>query len=93
MCAGRRAHSFLFCLLLCLGICINFSKSDFDLITALFFLGLCLDTVEMCVSQSSDKLNEMQQSAHSLLQKQPVKESVRSCLCISKTFRCYSCVC
>ena len=59
-------------LLVHLGLCINFSKSDLHLTQCFCFLGLCWDTMEMCVSLPSDKLNEIQQFACSLLPAQPV---------------------
>ena len=62
---------FLCYLLVCFELCINFSKSDLH-VTQHFFSGMCWDTVRMCVSMPSDKLNEIQQLAHSLLQTQPV---------------------
>ena len=65
--AGRREHSFLCSLIVCLVLHINFSKSDLHLTQCFLFLGLCWDTVEMCVSVPSDKLNKIQQFAHPLL--------------------------
>ena len=62
----------LFLLLVCLGLHINFSKSDFCLNHHFRFLGLCLDMLGMCVFMPSDKLDEIWQLAHSLLQTQPV---------------------
>ena len=44
-----------------------FSSLIFITLRALVFFGLCWDTVEMHVSLASDKLNEIQQLAHSLL--------------------------
>ena len=38
----------------------------------LFLLGLCWDTVGMCVNLPSDKLDEIQHLAHSLLQRYSV---------------------
>ena len=60
--AGKRAHSFLSSLLVCL--------------TQTFcFLGLCWDTVHISVSLPPDKLADIQQLAFSLLQIQPVSLS------------------
>ena len=70
--AGKRAHSFLCSLLVCLGLLINFSKSDLHLTQTFCFFGLCWDTVHMSVSLHPDKLADIQQLALSLLQTQPV---------------------
>ena len=52
--AGKRAHLFLCSLLVCLGLHINFSKSDLHLSESCTFLGLCWDTVPMLVSLPPD---------------------------------------
>ena len=65
--AGKRAHLFLCCLLVHLGLHINFSKSDLHLSQSFTFLGLCWDTVCMLVSVPPDKLADIQQLALSLL--------------------------
>ena len=65
--AGKRAHLFLCSLLVCLGLHINFSKSDLHLIQNFCFLGLCWNTVHMSVSLPPDKLADIQQLAPSLL--------------------------
>ena len=65
---GKRAHSFLCSLLVCLGLHINFSKSDLHLSQTFIFLGLCWDTVCMSVSLPPDKLADIQQLALFLLQ-------------------------
>ena len=65
---GKRAHFFLCSLLVCLGLHINFSKSELCLSQAFCFLGLCWDTVHMSVSLPPDKLADIQQLALSLLQ-------------------------
>ena len=64
---GKRAHLFLCSLLVCLGLHINFSKSDPHLSQTFTFLGLCWDTVCMSVSLPPDKLADIQQLALSLL--------------------------
>ena len=66
--AGKRAHLFLCFSLVCLGLPINFSKSDLCLSQTFCFLGLCWDTVHMSVSLLPDKLADIQQLALSLLQ-------------------------
>ena len=66
--AGKRAHLFLCSLLVCLGLHINFSKSDLCLSQSFTFLGLCWDTVCMSVSLPADKLADIQHLALSLLQ-------------------------
>ena len=73
--AGKRAHLFLCSLLVCLGLHINFSKSDLCLIETFCFLGLCWDTVHMSVSLPSDKLADIQKLALSLLWTQYVTVS------------------
>ena len=65
--AGKRACLFLCSLLVCLGLHINFSKSDLHLSQSFTFLGLCWDTVCMSVSLPLDKLAEIQQLALALL--------------------------
>ena len=76
--AGKRACLFLCSLLVCLGLHINFSKSDLCLSQSFTFLGLYLDTVHMSVSLPPDKLADIQQLAlpccglHML-------QSIRSC--------------
>ena len=65
--AGKRACLFLCSLLVCLGLHINFSKSDLHLSQSFTFLGLCWDTVHMSVSLPPDKLADIQQLALSLL--------------------------
>ena len=65
--AGKRARLFLCSLLVCLGLHINFSKSDLRLSQSFTFLGLCWDTVHMSVSLPPDKLADIQQLALSLL--------------------------
>ena len=65
--AGKRARLFLCSLLVCLGLHINFSKSDLCLSQSFTFLGLCWDTVHMSVSLPPDKLADIQQLALSLL--------------------------
>ena len=65
--AGRRACLFLCSLWVCLGLHINFSKSDLHLSQSFTFLGLCWDTVCMSVSLPFDKLADIQQLALSLL--------------------------
>ena len=64
---GKRACSFLCSLFVCLGLHINFSKSDLCLSQSFTFWGLCWDTVCMSVSLPPDKLAEIQQLALSLL--------------------------
>ena len=54
--AGKRAHLFWCSLLVCLGLHINFSKSDLCLTQTFCFLGLYWDTVHMSVSLLPDKL-------------------------------------
>ena len=66
--AGKRAHSFLCSLLVCLGLYINFFSYTFC------FLELCWDTVHMSVYLPPDKLADSQQLALSLLQTQPVTD-------------------
>ena len=63
--AGKRAHLFLCSLLVCLGLHINFSKSDHNLSQTFCFLGLCWDTVHMSISLPPDKLADIQQLAFS----------------------------
>ena len=64
-----RGHTlFLGSLLVCLGLHINFSKSDLCLSQTFTFLGLYWDTVHMSVSLPPDKLADIQQLALSLLQ-------------------------
>ena len=65
---GKRAHFFLCSLLVCLGLHINFSKSDLCLSQTFTFWGLCWDTVSMSVSLPPDKLADIQQLPLSLLQ-------------------------
>ena len=52
--AGKRAHSFLWSLLVRFGLHINFSKSYLCLTQTFCFLGLCWDTVCMSVSLPLD---------------------------------------
>ena len=66
--AAKRAHLFLCSLLVCLGLHINFSKSDLCLSQTFCFLELCWDTVHMSVSLPPDKLAAIQLLALSLLQ-------------------------
>ena len=73
---GKRAHSFLCSLLVCLGLHINFSMSDLCLSQTFTFLGLCCDTVHISVSLSPDKLADIQQLA---LVADYTLQSVRSC--------------
>ena len=63
---------FLGSLLVCLGPTINFSKCELHPTQHFSFLGLFWYTVDVSVSLGSDKLLEIQQLAHSLLQTQPV---------------------
>ena len=65
--AGKRACLFLCSLLVCLGLHINFSKSDLHLSQSFTFRGLCWDTVHISVSLPPDKLADTQQLALSLL--------------------------
>ena len=65
--ASKSAHLFLCSLLVCLGLHINFSKSELHLSQSFTFLGLCWDTVCMSVSLPPDKLADIQQLALSLL--------------------------
>ena len=65
--AGKRVCLFLCSLLVCLGVHINFPKSDLCLSQSFTFLGLCWDTVCMLVSLPPDKLADIQQLALSLL--------------------------
>ena len=65
---GKRACSFLFSLLVHLGLHINFFKSDHHLSQTFTFLGLCWDTPHMSVSLPPDKLVDIQQLALSLLE-------------------------
>ena len=65
---GKRAHLFLFSLLVRLGLHINFSRSDLCITQTFCFFGLCWDTVCMSVSLPLDKLADIQQLALSLLQ-------------------------
>ena len=67
--AGKRTCQFLFSLLVCLGLHINFSKSNLHLTQTFCFLGLCWDTICMSVSSPPDKLADIQQLALSFLQK------------------------
>ena len=69
---AKRAQTFLCSLLVCLGLHINFSKSELYLMLQFSFLGLCWDTVDMSASLLSDNLTEIQQLAHALLQRQPI---------------------
>ena len=70
---GKRALSFLCSLLVCLGLRINFSKSDLCLTQTFCFLGgLCWDTVNMSVSLPPDELAGIQQLALPFLLTQPV---------------------
>ena len=64
---NKRAHSSLCSLLVCLGLHINFSKSDLHLSQTFTFFGLCWDTVHKSVSLPPDKLGDIQQLALSLL--------------------------
>ena len=57
--AGKRAHFFLCSLLVCLGLHINFSKSDLHLSQSFTILELCWDTVPMSVSLPPDKLADI----------------------------------
>ena len=57
--AGKRACLFLCSLLVCLGLHINFFKSDLCLSQSFTFLGLCWDTVHMSVSLPDDKLADI----------------------------------
>ena len=57
--AGKRAHLFLCSLLVCLGLHINFSKSDLCPTQTFCFLWLCCDTVLMSVSLPPDKLADI----------------------------------
>ena len=70
--AGKRACLFLCSLLVCLGLHINFSRSDLCLTQPFCFLGLCWDTVHMSVSLPPDKLADIQWLALSLLWTQNV---------------------
>ena len=70
--AGKRAWSYLCSLLVNLWLHINISKSELHLTHHFSVLGLCMDTVGMCVSLPPDKLDVIWQLAHSLLQTQPV---------------------
>ena len=70
--ACKRVCSFLFSLLVRLGLHINFSKSDLCLTQTFCFFVLCWDTVHMSVSLPPDKLADIQQLALSLLQNQYV---------------------
>ena len=65
---GKRAHLFLCSLLVCLGLHINFSKSDLHLSQTFCSLGTFWDTVQLSVSLLPDKLADIQQLALSLLQ-------------------------
>ena len=65
--AGKRACLFLCSSLVCLGLHINFSKSDLRLSQSFTFLGLCWDTAHMSISLPPDKLADIQQLALSLL--------------------------
>ena len=65
---GKRACLFLCSLMVCLGLHINFSKSDLHLSQTFCFLGACWDTFHMSVSLPPDRLAEIQQLALSLLQ-------------------------
>ena len=60
-----RSQSFLCSLLLCLGLHINFSKSELHLTQQTSFLYLCWDSVTMSLSLQSEKLIEIQQLPHS----------------------------
>ena len=59
--AGKRAPSFLYCLLVCLGLHTNLSKSEIHLTCCFCLLGLLWDTVYMSVSILTDRLLEVQQ--------------------------------
>ena len=62
---------FVFCN--CLGLCINFSKSELYLTQYLcFFFRTVLDIVDMSLSVPSDKFLEIQPLAHAVLQTQQV---------------------
>ena len=70
---GKRAHLFLYSLLVCLGLQINFSKSDLHLTQTFCFLGLCWDTgILSACHLPPDKLADIQQLSLSLLQNQHV---------------------
>ena len=64
---AMRTYLFLCSLLVCLGLHINFSKSDLHFSRTFTFLGLCWDTVHMSVSLPYDKLADIQQLNLSLL--------------------------
>ena len=70
--AVRRDDAFLCSLLVCLGLHINFAKTDLCLTQTYCFLGLLSDTVHMTVSLPPDKLADIQQLAHSLFKTQAV---------------------
>ena len=76
--AGKRAHLFLYSLLVCLGLHINFSQLNLCLCQSFTFWGLCWDTVHMLVSLPPDKLADIQQLALSCCVPHTL-QSVRSC--------------
>ena len=70
--AGKRAHSFLYSLLVWLGLHINFVQVWLLPHSDLLFLGVMLESVDMSVSLHPNKLADIQQLALSLLQNQYV---------------------
>ena len=70
--ADNRERSFLCSLLVHLVLQINIVKSELILLNAFVFLGLCWNTVDICVSLPSDNLDDMWHLVHSLLQKYSV---------------------
>ena len=76
-------HNLLFIFLVCLQICINFSKSELSVTEYFCCRGLFEDTVDMSVSLPTDKLLETHQFAFSLLQMHFL-QSMRSCLFMGK---------
>ena len=70
--AGKRARTLLCSLVVHLGLHSNFSRSELCHYLHFSFFGLFCDIMKISLSLPSDKLLEIQQLAHSLLQRQPV---------------------
>ena len=69
---SKRAWTLLCSLLVCLGLHINISKMELCLMQQFSFYGPCFDTLDIYVSLLFDKLFEIKQLAHALLQRQAV---------------------
>ena len=85
--ASRRACLFLCFLFVCLGLHINFSKTDIHLTHTFCFVGLSWDTGHMSVSLPPDKLANIQWLALSLLWTQYVTVC-RVMYCLGKANFC-----